>query len=193
VASTAPADNLGLAYAVAHKMWRPGDDIDELAAVATIALVGAHRRHNFVTLKAVRFGTYAHKCIVGEIRRWRFEQWRWRSPRPSGDYGPGRLFVHLFSELGPHFVTGRANVFARADDAPAAADRVATVRRLLLPLPRRERTVIALRFGLDDGYTYTLEEVGRIFRVTRERVREIEARALRKLRDAADGSTRDDL
>ncbi|MDO5582205.1 MAG: sigma-70 family RNA polymerase sigma factor [Planctomycetia bacterium] len=45
----------------------------------------------------------------------------------------------------------------------------------------REREVLRLRFGLADGYTYTLEEVGRIFSVTRERVRQIEAKAVRKL------------
>jgi RNA polymerase primary sigma factor len=46
----------------------------------------------------------------------------------------------------------------------------------------REREIVKLRFGLGDGYIYTLEEVGRIFKVTRERVRQIEAKALRKLR-----------
>jgi RNA polymerase primary sigma factor len=46
----------------------------------------------------------------------------------------------------------------------------------------REREIIKLRYGIGDGYTYTLEEVGRIFRVTRERVRQIEAKAVRKLR-----------
>ena len=45
----------------------------------------------------------------------------------------------------------------------------------------REREIIRLRYGLQDGYTYTLEEVGRIFKVTRERVRQIEAKAVRKL------------
>lgn len=45
----------------------------------------------------------------------------------------------------------------------------------------REREILRLRYGLADGYTYTLEEVGRIFRVTRERVRQIESKAVRKL------------
>jgi len=49
-------------------------------------------------------------------------------------------------------------------------------------LSSRERAIIKLRFGLGDGYIYTLEEVGRIFCVTRERVRQIEAKAIRKLR-----------
>ncbi len=55
------------------------------------------------------------------------------------------------------------------------------IREVLNTLTFREREIIKLRYGLGDGYTYTLEEVGRIFRVTRERVRQIEAKALRKL------------
>jgi len=53
---------------------------------------------------------------------------------------------------------------------------------LLKTLTYREREIIRLRYGLDDGFTYTLEEVGRIFKVTRERVRQIEAKALSKLK-----------
>ncbi|MFH0965210.1 MAG: RNA polymerase sigma factor RpoD [Planctomycetota bacterium] len=53
--------------------------------------------------------------------------------------------------------------------------------RVLQTLTYREREIIKLRYGLGDGYTYTLEEVGRIFRVTRERVRQIEAKAVKKL------------
>jgi RNA polymerase primary sigma factor len=52
---------------------------------------------------------------------------------------------------------------------------------LLKTLSYREREIIRLRYGLGDGYTYTLEEVGRIFRITRERIRQIEAKAIRKL------------
>jgi RNA polymerase primary sigma factor len=55
------------------------------------------------------------------------------------------------------------------------------IEGLLKTLTWREREIIRLRYGLQDGYTYTLEEVGRIFRVTRERVRQIEAKAVRKL------------
>jgi RNA polymerase primary sigma factor len=55
------------------------------------------------------------------------------------------------------------------------------IESLLKTLTFREREIIRLRYGLGDGYTYTLEEVGRIFRVTRERVRQIEAKAVRKL------------
>ena len=57
------------------------------------------------------------------------------------------------------------------------------IESLLKTLTYREREIIRLRYGLGDGYTYTLEEVGRIFRVTRERVRQIEAKAVRKLQN----------
>jgi RNA polymerase primary sigma factor len=49
-------------------------------------------------------------------------------------------------------------------------------------LTDRERPVLDLRFGLTDGYARTLEEVGKQFNVTRERIRQIESKALRKLR-----------
>ena len=55
------------------------------------------------------------------------------------------------------------------------------IEGLLKTLTFREREIIRLRYGLGDGYTYTLEEVGRIFKVTRERVRQIEAKAVKKL------------
>jgi len=55
------------------------------------------------------------------------------------------------------------------------------IEGLLKTLTYREREIIRLRYGLGDGYSYTLEEVGRIFKVTRERVRQIEAKAFRKL------------
>jgi RNA polymerase primary sigma factor len=55
------------------------------------------------------------------------------------------------------------------------------IEQVLKTLTYREREIIKLRYGLGDGYTYTLEEVGRIFKVTRERVRQIEAKAVKKL------------
>jgi RNA polymerase primary sigma factor len=57
------------------------------------------------------------------------------------------------------------------------------IESLLKTLTYREREIIRLRYGLSDGYSYTLEEVGRIFRVTRERVRQIEAKAVKKLQN----------
>ena len=55
------------------------------------------------------------------------------------------------------------------------------IEEVLKTLTYREREIIKLRYGIGDGYTYTLEEVGRIFKVTRERVRQVEAKAIKKL------------
>jgi RNA polymerase primary sigma factor len=56
------------------------------------------------------------------------------------------------------------------------------VAEVLATLPEREQEILKMRFGLDGGYSLTLEEVGLIFDVTRERIRQIEAKALRRLR-----------
>ncbi|MBL8019745.1 MAG: RNA polymerase sigma factor RpoD [Leptospirales bacterium] len=56
------------------------------------------------------------------------------------------------------------------------------IKSVLNTLPAREQKVLRMRFGLDDGYSHTLEEVGYVFQVTRERIRQIEAKALRRLR-----------
>jgi RNA polymerase primary sigma factor len=78
--------------------------------------------------------------------------------------------------------------FIPDEDAPAPADAAAfmllkeQLMDVLDTLTPREEKVLRLRFGLDDGRARTLEEVGRDFNVTRERIRQIEAKALRKLR-----------
>ena len=60
--------------------------------------------------------------------------------------------------------------------------RAARLEEVLGTLTEREQKVLTLRFGLEDGRARTLEEVGKEFNVTRERIRQIEAKALRKLR-----------
>jgi RNA polymerase primary sigma factor len=78
--------------------------------------------------------------------------------------------------------------FIEDQDAISPADAASTlvlreqIESVLDSLTERERDVLKLRFGLDDGYQRTLEEVGRIFKVTRERIRQIEAKALKKLK-----------
>ncbi len=81
--------------------------------------------------------------------------------------------------------------FVQDDTVVSPVDATATgllkdrIEAVLRTLTYREREIIKLRFGIGDGYTYTLEEVGRIFRVTRERIRQVEARAIQKLKHPA--------
>ena len=73
--------------------------------------------------------------------------------------------------------------FIQDDDSPAPHDSAAyTLEEVMSTLTPREAKVLKLRFGLEDGKARTLEEVGKEFMVTRERIRQIEAKALRKLR-----------
>ncbi|MFI5098321.1 MAG: RNA polymerase sigma factor RpoD [Candidatus Acidiferrales bacterium] len=90
---------------------------------------------------------------------------------PVGDEGDSHLgdFIEDKAVLSPSDAAIHLNL----------RDQIATILRTLTP---REERIIRLRFGLDDGSQHTLEEVGQVFAVTRERIRQIEAKALRKLR-----------
>ena len=98
--------------------------------------------------------------------------------------------AHPVTSLDRRVRPGRASTIAEllADPAADPSDMMVAsvqadeVRAVLDQLSQRERTVLTLRFGLDDGQPRTLEEVGREFGVTRERIRQIEKRSLDKLR-----------
>ena len=85
-------------------------------------------------------------------------------------------------------VLGTLTDFIQDEHIPVPADEAAhtllreQLEKVMDTLSEREQKVLALRFGLEDGKPHTLEEVGREFQVTRERIRQIEAKALRKLR-----------
>src|ERR1041385_5806746 len=70
----------------------------------------------------------------------------------------------------------------RADDAVITTDLTEQIRKVLTTLTAREEKILRMRFGIGDDSARTLEEVGKDFRLTRERIRQIEAKALRKLR-----------
>lgn len=90
--------------------------------------------------------------------------------RPMGEGDEGS-----FGDFVPDQDTG-----APSDIAAQEALKL-RIEAVLKTLTYREREIIKLRYGIGDGYTYTLEEVGRIFKVTRERVRQVEAKAIKKL------------
>jgi RNA polymerase primary sigma factor len=86
-----------------------------------------------------------------------------------------------------------------ADDWSQSPEEYATseylknqLKDILDTLQDRERRVLSLRFGLDDGVSRTLEEVGKEFGVTRERIRQIEAKALKKLKEKSTQQKLDD-
>jgi len=83
------------------------------------------------------------------------------------------------NNLGDFIVEGGVPAPDEAAMRQTLRDRL---QQVLGTLAMREREILKLRFGLGDGFAYTLEEVGRVFRVTRERVRQIEAKAIDKLR-----------
>ncbi|MEK7610575.1 MAG: sigma-70 family RNA polymerase sigma factor [Patescibacteria group bacterium] len=78
-----------------------------------------------------------------------------------------------------------ANVMSRDDFSKKSPQERETIRsrveEVLRSLTYREREIIKLRYAIGDGHTYTLEEVGKIFKVTRERVRQVEVKAIRRL------------
>lgn len=80
-------------------------------------------------------------------------------------------------------IPGYPNLGTNVNDLRDAIRHSVGLRHALADLPYRERSVVELRFGLADGHPYTLDETGKIFGITRERVRQIEARALRKLQE----------
>ncbi len=57
------------------------------------------------------------------------------------------------------------------------------IKEIMIDLSEREQQILKMRFGLEDGVSHTLEEVGKAFGVTRERIRQIEAKALEKIRE----------
>ena len=94
------------------------------------------------------------------------------------------------SEFG-HFLTDE-NV-PLPDEAAEVALRKETLRKILSTLSHRERRVLELRYGLDGEHPRTLDEVGRTFNVTRERIRQIENQSLKKLRALADAHSLKDV
>src|SRR6476620_59822 len=94
------------------------------------------------------------------------------------------------SEFG-HFLTDEK--VPLPDEAAEVAMRKETLRKILSTLSHRERRVLELRYGLDGEHPRTLDEVGRTFNVTRERIRQIENQSLKKLRALADSHSLKDV
>ncbi len=111
------------------------------------------------------------KMPVSEVRRvMKISRHPISLDRPVGESEDSYFGDFIEDETAENPVSTAANEMLK--------DRIEAV---LKTLTYREREIIKLRYGIGDGYTYTLEEVGKIFKVTRERVRQVEAKAIRKL------------
>jgi DNA-directed RNA polymerase sigma subunit (sigma70/sigma32) len=96
---------------------------------------------------------------------------------------PERLLLEaVIGEDAPEYALAAA--FQPGNEAVLGELRV-RIGCLLGRLPFRERSILEMRFGLGDGYAYTLAQTGYVFRLTRERVRQIQARTLYRLKDRA--------
>ncbi len=140
-------------------------DLMEAIAAGNLTLVVAVNGFDFS--RGNKFSTYAQWAIDNGYKRPTADEWFWRSVQkgdcPLIEIAPGR---------GDH----------EATEERAQAEKKEVLRRLLEPLDDRERKVLTDRFGLGGTTELTLEQLGRELGITKERVRQIEARALEKLR-----------
>ena len=133
--------------------------------------------------KAIKSARITNQPIEGELQR----RWTWATIKVQRILQSAEEPISLERPVGDE-ESSQLGDFIEDDDALEPMDAAARemlreqVQNALAALSERERQVLELRFGLIDGKDHTLEEVSRYFNVTRERIRQIEAKALRKLR-----------
>ena len=162
--------NLRLVVSLAKKRLTPGHSFFELVSDGNVSLMKAIEKFDFA--RGNKFSTYATWAIVKNYAR----------SIPS-EYKHQDRYRTSYDELFESTEEHRANPAIRE---AAQRDRVEKIRKILRKLDEREQQIVISRFGLDHSREpLTLKEVGAEMGVTKERVRQIEARALTKLRKAA--------
>jgi len=133
--------------------------------------------------QAIKFARENNQPIPPELQR----RWNWATMKVQRILQSAEEPISLERPVGDE-ESSQLGDFIEDDEALEPMDAAARemlreqVQNALAALSERERQVLELRFGLIDGKDHTLEEVSRYFNVTRERIRQIEAKALRKLR-----------
>jgi RNA polymerase primary sigma factor len=132
---------------------------------------------------AIKMARFTNQPLEGEMQR----RWSWATLKVQRILQSAEEPISLERPVGDE-ESSQLGDFIEDDEALEPMDAAARemlreqVQNALAALSERERQVLELRFGLIDGKDHTLEEVSRYFNVTRERIRQIEAKALRKLR-----------
>jgi RNA polymerase sigma factor (sigma-70 family) len=162
--------NLRLVVSIAKRRVSPGDSFFDLVSDGNMSLIRAVEKFDYA--RGNKFSTYASWAIMKNFARTIPDEHRRRD---------------RFRATDTEFLQSAAD--RREDEHQvrlAASDRLQQVERFLDRLDDREQTIIIRRYGLDhDREPQTLKEVGSALGVTKERVRQIEAKALEKLREAA--------
>jgi len=159
--------NLRLVISIAKKYVKPQSSFSELVSDGNVSLMRAVEKFDYS--RGIRFSTYASWAIMKNFAKTIPEE-----TSQLDRFSTGK------QEILEVFPDPRENARQRAEFLVMLKH---VVEELLEELSEREKDILISRFGIEDGEAHTLEQVGEEFSVTRERVRQIEHRALQKLRD----------